>query len=266
MTTGYADFDSSPIIVTVRGRRRFYLIGKRLFDLVVSLALIVVLSPLFAIIAIWIKLDSAGPAIFRQTRAGQDHRSKERRRHRPSQASDSGERRARPDRRATNLGGKPFTFYKFRTMYVDADPEIHRRFMRSLIQSHPQSPQDATQPSEIPYKINRDPRVTRVGRILRKTSLDELPQLFNVLIGEMSLVGPRPPILYELENYHDWHKVRLKVLPGMTGLWQVQGRSFVPFDEMVRLDLYYIEHMSFWLDLKILLLTPMAVIGGKGAT
>jgi lipopolysaccharide/colanic/teichoic acid biosynthesis glycosyltransferase len=105
-----------------------------------------------------------------------------------------------------------------------------------------------------------------VGRILRKTSLDELPQLFNVLIGEMSLVGPRPPILYELENYHDWHKVRLKVLPGMTGLWQVQGRSFVPFDEMVRLDLYYIEHMSFWLDLKILLLTPMAVIGGKGAT
>jgi lipopolysaccharide/colanic/teichoic acid biosynthesis glycosyltransferase len=265
MATEYADFNAAPIIVTVQGRR-FYLLTKRLFDLCVSLALILVLSPVFVIIAICVKLDSAGPAIFRQTRAGQDHRSKERRRQRAAESSDPGERRARPDRRATNLGGKPFMFYKFRTMYVDADPEIHRKYMQALIKSHLQDQNDAKQGSEIPYKMNHDPRVTRVGRILRKTSLDELPQLFNVLFGEMSLVGPRPPILYELENYRDWHKVRLKVLPGMTGLWQVQGRGFVPFDEMVRLDLYYIEHMSVWLDFKILLLTPMAVITGKGAT
>ncbi|MEP7359203.1 MAG: sugar transferase, partial [Anaerolineales bacterium] len=145
-----------------------------------------------------------------------------------------------------------------------ADAALHREHVTRLIQQN-------VDPSEMPangaasLKLAVDPRVTRVGAIIRKTSLDELPQLFNVLRGDMSLVGPRPPIAYEVELYQDWHKRRLAAPPGMTGLWQVRGRNRVSFEEMVRMDLEYIEHQSLWLDLQLLAQTPLAVISGGGA-
>ena len=155
-------------------------------------------------------------------------------------------------------------FLKFRSMYFENDAEIHREYIRQFIsagEDH-QRPDD----SNGVYKIKDDPRVTRIGRFLRKTSLDELPQFFNVLRGEMSLVGPRPPIPYEVEIYGVWHRRRfLEAKPGITGLWQVEGRSRVKFDEMVRLDLKYAKTWSPWLDIKILLRTPAAVLRGSGA-
>jgi lipopolysaccharide/colanic/teichoic acid biosynthesis glycosyltransferase len=149
-------------------------------------------------------------------------------------------------------------------MYFQSDPKIHRDYVRKLIsakQDHKQSDD-----SSGVYKIKDDPRVTPVGRFLRNTSLDELPQFFNVLTGEMSLVGPRPPIPYEVEAYDIWHRRRfLETKPGITGLWQVEGRSRVKFDEMVRLDIKYAKTWTPWLDIKILLRTPGAVLRGDGA-
>lgn len=149
-------------------------------------------------------------------------------------------------------GGKPFTLYKFRSMVDGADrqQEALRR---------------ATGRSALLFKLRDDPRVTRVGRFLRRTSLDELPQFFNVLKGEMSVVGPRPPVPEEVAEYQDWHLQRLLVTPGLTGLWQVNGRSDLTFDEMVRLDLYYVENWSPWLDLKVILRTVPVVLTGRGA-
>ena len=155
--------------------------------------------------------------------------------------------------------GREFTFLKFRSMYVNNDPEIHRQYVQNLIAKKVDEAGGA-------YKIKNDSRVTRIGKFLRKSSLDELPQFLNVLGGEMSLVGPRPPIPYEFENYSLWHRRRiLEVNPGITGEWQVSGRSRTTFDEMVRMDLRYIQRQSIWLDLKILLKTPFAVISGDGA-
>lgn len=152
--------------------------------------------------------------------------------------------------------GKEFTFLKFRSMYVNNDPTVHQEYIRNLIGNKISGT----------YKIQNDPRVTSIGRFLRKTSLDELPQFINVLSGEMSLVGPRPPIPYEFEGYSLWHRRRvLQAKPGITGEWQVHGRSRTSFDEMVRMDLRYIRNQSLWLDLKILLKTPFAVLGGDGA-
>ena len=158
---------------------------------------------------------------------------------------------------------KPFTMLKFRTMRVNADHALHHefvtKFIRSSAQLHPAG-------RKALFKLTNDPRVTPLGRILRKTSLDELPQLWNVLRGDMSLVGPRPPLAYEVEQYRPWHWRRvLDAKPGLTGLWQVSGRSRTTFDEMVRLDLRYVRTCSLWTDIKILLATPRAVISGKGA-
>jgi exopolysaccharide biosynthesis polyprenyl glycosylphosphotransferase len=205
-----------------------YLTLKRCIDVALSALLLLVLSPFVALLAIGIKLHSPGPVFFRQTRIGKD--------------------------------GKPFTFLKFRSMRQDADPKSHQEYVRTLILNN-------TAPSAScgSLKMTDDPRITGLGRILRKFSLDELPQLLNVIRGEMSLVGPRPPLPYEVEWYEEWHKRRFEVLPGITGWWQVKGRNRVPFDEMVRMDIYYIEHMSLWLDLKILLLTPWEAFLGKGA-
>lgn len=264
MSLQQASIENRAILV-IGHNKRFYLRVKRWMDIVLSLALVVLLAPLIIFICICIKLDSPGPVFFRQTRAGQNCRRRERRAQRLSGMANLGERRARKDRREKNLHGKPFAFFKFRTMYVNADPEIHRQFVQELIKNQTTETPAAKKPGTPTYKMDRDPRVTRVGRILRKTSLDELPQLFNVLRGEMSLVGPRPPIPYEVDYYQEWHRERLYVLPGITGLWQVHGRSRVPFDEMVRMDLYYIEHMSLSLDLKILIRTPWAVLSAKGA-
>ena len=149
-------------------------------------------------------------------------------------------------------------------MHFRNDPKIHQDYVKQLISGKEENQRPDAGAGV--YKIKDDPRVTPVGRFLRKTSLDELPQFFNVLIGEMSLVGPRPPIPYEVEAYDIWHRRRfLEVRPGITGLWQVEGRSTTKFDEMVRLDLRYAKIWSLWLDIKILLRTPGAVFKGNGA-
>jgi exopolysaccharide biosynthesis polyprenyl glycosylphosphotransferase len=204
---------------------------KRGLDILGSLALLTVLSPLYLLIAILVKLKSPGPIFFRQDRIGQ--------------------------------GAKAFTMFKFRTMHEDADRSLHHEFVTRFIQSSGQSTELGE--NEL-FKIKNDPRVTRIGRILRRTSLDELPQFWNVLRGDMSLVGPRPPLAYELEQYRSWHWRRvLDAKPGITGLWQVVGRSRTSFDDMVRLDLRYVRTCSLTTDIKILLATPRAVVSGKGA-
>lgn len=197
-----------------------YAWAKRCLDIVISAALLVLLSGVFAVIAVVIKLTSRGPAIYRQKRVG--------------------------------LGGKLFTFYKFRSMYDGADAELHA--VRHLNQTGGPT-----------FKSKCDPRVTPVGRFLRKTSLDELPQLYNVLKGDMSLVGPRPPLPDEVREYADGHHRRLSVKPGITCLWQVGGRSDLSFDDQVALDLEYIRKRGLLLDLWILLRTIPAVLSGRGA-
>lgn len=205
---------------------------KRTMDIVGSLFFLLVFSPLFLGIAIVIKMGSKGPVLFRQTRLGQY--------------------------------GRAFTFLKFRSMYVNNDPSIHRDYVTQLIAGRDVARSDAQ--NQQVFKIVDDPRITSIGRALRKTSLDELPQFINVLKGEMSLVGPRPPVPYEFERYAIWHRRRIiDMKPGISGLWQVSGRSKTTFDEMVRLDLQYARTWSLWLDLKILLQTPGAVISGDGA-
>lgn len=210
---------------------------KRIIDIAFGLSLLIVLSPIVAVITVAIKLTSRGPVYFRQKRIGEY--------------------------------GKPFTFWKFRTMYVDNDASEHKEYVRQLIAGHAAKQStngNGNGNGEGIFKLANDPRVTAVGRFLRRTSLDELPQLINVLRGEMSLVGPRPPLPYEVEAYAIWHRRRfLEAKPGITGLWQVYGRSRVGFDDMVRLDLRYARDCSPWLDLKILLHTPGAAISGDGA-
>ena len=204
---------------------------KRGMDLFASILLIVLLAPLLLAIATLVKLSSRGPVIFRQVRIGQMM--------------------------------KPFMICKFRTMYADADNGIHHDYVSWFIRSSGKS-QEKGKPAF--FKLTNDPRITPIGHILRKTSMDELPQLWNVLRGEMSLVGPRPPLWYELQQYKPWHRHRvLEAKPGITGLWQVTGRSRTTFDEMVRLDLRYARARSLWADVRILLATPAAVIKGKGA-
>jgi len=213
-------------------RRRVYPL-KRVMDVVGAIVAFIVFGPIMLAAALAVKLSSRGPVIFKQTRLGQD--------------------------------GVPFTFYKFRSMAVNTDDSIHRQYVAQLIQGEPPPPSSGGMQSP-GYKMKSDPRITRVGRILRKTSIDELPQFFNVLKGDMSLVGPRPPIPYEAENYQSWHLRRLLTLkPGITGLWQVEGRSTVTFNEMVRMDLRYIRDCSLLLDLRILLKTVLVVIRCKGA-
>jgi lipopolysaccharide/colanic/teichoic acid biosynthesis glycosyltransferase len=208
-------------------------VTKRLIDVLGSLALLVLLSPIFLVIAAVIKLTSRGPVLFRQQRIGEH--------------------------------GTPFTFLKFRSMYVNNDASKHKEYVRQLIAGQA-AKQPANGTGEGVFKLTNDPRITAVGNLLRRTSLDELPQFLNVLRGDMSLVGPRPPVPYEVEAYAVWHRRRLlEAKPGITGLWQVQGRSRVGFDDMVRLDLRYARSCSPWLDLKILVQTPKAVIAGNGA-
>ena len=206
--------------------------AKRVVDVVGAAVGLVVFAPVMAVIAILVKRDSPGPVLFRQTRVGRN--------------------------------GQLFTFYKFRSMVDGADEVVHREYYRGLIHEHSERHSLHSQQA-VSVKMVNDGRITRLGCVLRKSSLDELPQFLNVLKGEMSLVGPRPPIPYEVEEYSGWHKRRLEATPGMTGLWQVRGRNRVGFDEMVEMDIEYIERRSLWLDLEILLLTPYAVISGKGA-
>jgi lipopolysaccharide/colanic/teichoic acid biosynthesis glycosyltransferase len=213
--------------------RKSLLIVKRAIDLVGCSALTLICLPLFLAIAIAVRLSSKGPILFRQERVGQF--------------------------------GQIFTFLKFRSMYVNNDHTVHREFVTKLIAEEGAASLPSGNRQGV-YKLTNDKRVTPIGKFLRRTSLDELPQLINVLKGDMSLVGPRPPIPYELAAYQVWHRRRvLEVKPGITGLWQVTGRSRVKFDEMVRLDLRYATTWTPWLDLVILLRTPVAVIRGSGA-
>jgi len=246
--------------------KRFYLTIKRLVDIVLSATLLILLSPLFLLIAICIRLDSQGPVFFKQMRLSQNRRRQDHRRSHPRPLPLSQpDRRSGGDRRRQDLYAKSFTMYKFRTMCDYADPEVHRQYVQRFMQNQTPDSLSLDGSNLHVFKLAQDPRVTRVGRLLRQTSLDELPQLLNVLKGEMSLVGPRPPLQYEVQEYQDWHKARLATLPGITGWWQVMGRSRVPFDEMVCMDIYYVEHRSLSFDFKILLLTPWAVISGVGA-
>jgi exopolysaccharide biosynthesis polyprenyl glycosylphosphotransferase len=206
---------------------------KRAMDVTGSLAALLIFSPLFLVIAALVKLTSKGPVLFRQVRVGQF--------------------------------GKPFTFLKFRSMYVNNDASKHQEYVKQLIAGQADR-KGGDGASKGVFKLTDDPRITEIGKFLRRTSLDELPQFLNVLIGEMSLVGPRPPISYEVEAYDLWHRRRLlEAKPGITGLWQVNGRCRVEFDEMVRLDLQYAKNWSPWLDVKILARTPKAMVVGEGA-
>ena len=201
---------------------------KRALDLVIAFAATLIFLPLWILITLLIKLDSRGPIFYKQERVGMD--------------------------------GRVFLFYKFRTMRPDTNDASHREFQRRYIAG--QSEVDPAADGRPVYKLQADPRITRVGRWLRRLSLDELPQILNVLRGDMSVVGPRPPIPYEVESYELWHRKRLDMKPGMTGLWQVSGRNRLPFDEMVRLDLFYIGNWSLLLDLKIILRTLPVMLRG----
>jgi lipopolysaccharide/colanic/teichoic acid biosynthesis glycosyltransferase len=226
-----------PLLTKIRPQTpvaRMNNVAKRALDILGSFCLLALLAPLFVAIAALIKLTSRGPVFFRQVRVGENAR--------------------------------PFTMLKFRSMRTNASAAIHQEYVTSFIKAGAQPVSTAAANGTSVFKLTNDPRITPIGGFLRKTSLDELPQLWNVLCGTMSLVGPRPPLQYEVEQYKPWHRRRvLEAKPGITGLWQVEGRSRTTFDEMVRLDLRYVRNCSIWNDVKILLATPGAVIAGKGA-
>ena len=214
-------------------KQGFPMILKRGMDILGSIVFLLLFAPVFAAIALAIKLTSKGPIIFKQERLGQF--------------------------------GKKFQCLKFRTMFVDNDPKIHREYVQGFIAGRVRDNKNSGEGATV-YKIKDDPRVTPIGALLRRMSVDEFPQFWNVLRGDMALVGPRPPLQYEFEAYDFWHQRRvLEAKPGVTGLWQVMGRSRTNFADMVRMDLRYCQRWSLWLDLKILLATPLAVLRGHGA-
>jgi lipopolysaccharide/colanic/teichoic acid biosynthesis glycosyltransferase len=226
---------------------RLYLIAKRLCDIILASIMLFMALPIMICCAIAIKLDSQGPIIFAQERVG----------------TKVG---VRNNKRIWEV--RAFTVYKFRTMHTNTSPALHQAFVQALMNKD-----EATMAKlnggnldvKNKFKMTRDPRITRVGAFLRKTSLDELPQLFNILLGDMSLVGPRPALAYEVDMYKPEFMDRLSATPGLTGWWQVAGRSQVEFDQMIEMDLFYIKHQSLWLDLKIIFQTPFAVLKSKGA-
>ncbi len=216
----------------IRAPSLWYAIAKRALDVVFATALLLILLPVMALLALAVRLDSPGGPIFRQKRVG--------------------------------LRGREFVMYKFRSMVANADESVHRKFASDYINGNgSNSGRDHQASSSALYKPNGDRRITRVGRWLRRTSLDELPQLVNVIRGEMSLVGPRPAVPYEVEQYSRWHLKRLAVLPGLTGLAQISGRSGLTFERIVQLDVGYIEKRSLRLDLIILLRTIPVVLRAK---
>lgn len=207
---------------------------RRFFDLVFAGAMILVLSPLLIGVAIAVRLDSRGPALFRQRRVG--------------------------------LGRREFTLFKFRSMRLDADPRGHQEYVTALINGGEEDGESVPDGGRKDlYKLAVDNRITPVGRWIRRWSIDELPQLFNVVLGHMTLVGPRPAIPYDVAEYPAWYLERFSVKPGLTGYWQVSGRSERTYEEMVRLDIEYAERRSLALDLSILLKTPWIVLSRKGA-
>jgi lipopolysaccharide/colanic/teichoic acid biosynthesis glycosyltransferase len=212
----------------VAGEPLWQAVSRRLIDVTFAVLIILLLSPLLLAVAIAIRLDSRGPALFRQRRVG--------------------------------FGQREFTVFKFRSMRSDADPRGHRDYVTALIKG-----KKANGGRENLYKLAVDDRITPVGRLIRRWSLDELPQLFNVVAGDMALVGPRPAIPYEVDEYPSWYLDRFSVKPGLTGLWQVSGRNERTYEEMVRLDIEYAERRSLLLDLSILARTPLTVLARRGA-
>ncbi len=242
--------------------RRLYYSAKRVTDVIVSALLLILLAPIMIVVGIAVYIYSPGPIFFIQERVG-----------------------AKRHTQGRTTTWEPVTFrcFKFRTMKRNADPAIHKAYVQALIKNDQKGmqvaqerakgarqaarQQKATQknPELEPKKLTEDARIIRPGKIIRKLSLDELPQLFNVLRGDMSLIGPRPAIPYELEVYKPWHQLRLQAQPGISGLQQVKARSTRDFDEQVKFDIQYIEHQSLWLDLKIAVQTPLVIIFGRGA-
>ena len=215
-------------------RRRTYERVKRVVDVAIALGALVLFAPLWIVIAVAVRLTSSGPSLYCQ-------------------------------RHCVGKGGREFSVYKFRTMAHNNDDSLHKHAIARFLDGQPLS-MKAIHGVQVPvFKLCDDPRITPFGRILRKTGLDEVPQFLNVLRGDMSVVGPRQPLYYEYERYNDHQKQRLQVLPGITGLYQVTERSQVSCDEMVEIDLEYIRRRSFWLDLKIILLTPWVMLTGRGA-
>ncbi len=227
-------------LVSDRPENNLYFAAKRGVDVILAGLLLILLSPLILVIAILISLDSAGPIFFTQERVGA--------------------RRQSMGRQAIWMI-RNFTMYKFRSMVQNADSSVHEAYIKDFVEGRAQ----ATPENGGKFKLTNDPRVTPLGRLLRKFSLDELPQLINVLKGDMSLVGPRPVPPYEVACYGNGHHKRLAALPGITGFWQVKGRGRVTFEEMIRMDIQYVENASLWLDLKVLFLTIPAVLSRRGA-
>jgi lipopolysaccharide/colanic/teichoic acid biosynthesis glycosyltransferase len=225
---------SVPSLVIPAKQSRLYEIAKRVLDVVIVLVVLVLFAPLWIAITVLIRLTSPGPALYCQ-------------------------------RRVVGKGGREFTVYKFRTMYHDNDDTMHKHAIIRFLDGQPLDTVNKNGIEKPVYKLAHDPRITPFGGLLRKTGLDEVPQFLNVIKGNMSVVGPRPPLHYEYERYTERHKRRMEVLPGITGWYQVKERSQVAFEEMVDLDLEYIQNRSLWLDLKIMLLTPWVMITGKGA-
>jgi len=230
MTTepGFGVVRSSSLTVPEAATPRGYRLSKRSLDLFGSLLGLLLVSPILVVVAVAVKLESRGPVFFRQERLG--------------------------------LGGRPFTLYKFRSMFSSAEQDRHRDHVRDLIRG---DASDASAAEAVWTPILADPRVTRLGSFLRRSHLDELPQLINIVRGEMSLVGPRPPIPYEVEVYEAWHLPRLSVIPGLTGLWQATGWGRLSFDEGVALDLAYIQRRSFWFDVGLILRTLGQIATGR---
>ena len=217
------------LVVPIEPTPLGYRVAKRSLDLIASLLGLVLVSPILALVAVAVKLESRGPILFRQERLG--------------------------------LGGRPFTLYKFRSMFSSAAQERHRDHARELIRGDAAATDVAGEKVWVP--IAADPRVTRLGAFLRRSHLDELPQLINIVRGEMSLVGPRPPIPYEVEVYEPWHLRRLSVIPGLTGLWQATAWGRISFDEGVTLDLAYIDRRSFGFDLRLIGRTLWQIVVGR---
>ena len=235
--------DSKDVTLITRDRLIYYT-AKRIFDFAAAFFAVVFLLPLMALIVLVIRIDSPGPAIFIQERVGSKRKVRD---------------------RFSYWEHMTFPCFKFRTMHHNVDTSLHERFVRAYINNDLEEMNSLQGGSHVVRKLTNDPRVTRVGKLLRKTSLDELPQLWNVVRGDMSIVGPRPAIPYELAYYKPWHFQRLQALPGLTGLWQICARNSTDFDEGVLLDIEYIRKQSFLVDMGIIFKTPLAVIFGKSA-
>jgi len=227
---GVAQGEQMGQVIEVRPIRQYR--AKRALDLIAASIGLVLAAPIAAILAIMIRVSSPGPVLFSQRRIGRN--------------------------------GKEFVLYKFRSMNVGNDDTCHREYIKLFIEGRDDELKKLQGPKQL-YKMTADDRVTFVGKILRRTSLDELPQLINVLKGEMSMVGPRPHLGYEVDLYKDWHRRRLDGMPGITGWWQIHGRSRVRFDDAVRMDIWYLEHQSILLDIRIMLRTITKATVGRGA-